>query len=178
MRHPGIGSVTPTLWAGSPDHWTTREIQHACCFLSSKVCIHCHAETHRFIGTQKLKRVTVLKWIQDHPFKRENQRWGRRHGQASSPSLRAQMGVHRVLASTHTSLLCSLSVMRLMIACLPNVFKVLFHRPLKFRAFLLTTMPPATKKPDQLSKADKELIIWVISLANRCSHIVVVHSAQ
>ena len=165
MRHPGVGSVPPTLWAWSHNHWTTREIQHVCYFLSSKVSIHSYAETHRFTGTQKLERVTVLKWIQDHPFKRENQWWGRRHRQASSPSLCAQMGVYRVLRPTHMSALCSFSVVRLMTGFLPNVSKVLFHRPLKFRAFLLITMPPEKgNRPAQQSW--QGALIWVISLAN------------
>ena len=61
---------------------------------------------------------------------------------------------------------------------LPNVFKVLSHRPLEFRAFFAYYNVICNKKTGQLSRADKELIILVTSLANRCSYSVVVHSAR
>ncbi|OWK01238.1 hypothetical protein Celaphus_00018446, partial [Cervus elaphus hippelaphus] len=61
---------------------------------------------------------------------------------------------------------------------LPNVFKVFSHRPLEFRAFFAYYNIICNKKTGQLSRADKELIILVTSLANRCSYSVVVHSAQ
>ena len=60
---------------------------------------------------------------------------------------------------------------------LPNVFKVLSHRPLEFRAFFAYYNVICNKKTGQLSRADKELIILVTSLGNRCSYSVVVHSA-
>uniref|UniRef100_A0A8C2NMP7 Carboxymuconolactone decarboxylase-like domain-containing protein n=1 Tax=Capra hircus TaxID=9925 RepID=A0A8C2NMP7_CAPHI len=60
---------------------------------------------------------------------------------------------------------------------LPNVFKVLSHWPLEYRAFFAYYNVICNKKTGQLSRADKELIILVTSLANRCSYSVVVHSA-
>ena len=60
---------------------------------------------------------------------------------------------------------------------LPNVFQVLSHRPLEFRAFFAYYNVICNKKTGQLSRADKELIILVTSLGNRCSYSVVVHSA-
>ena len=61
--------------------------------------------------------------------------------------------------------------------CSPNVFQVLSHRPLEFRAFFAYYNVICNKKTGQLSRADKELIILVTSLGNRCSYSVVVHSA-
>ncbi|XP_019584710.1 uncharacterized protein LOC109446079 [Rhinolophus sinicus] len=61
---------------------------------------------------------------------------------------------------------------------LPNIFKMLSYRPLEFRAFFAYYNIIFNKETGQLSKADKELIIVVISLASRCPYSVVVHSAQ
>ncbi|TKC41705.1 hypothetical protein EI555_005006, partial [Monodon monoceros] len=56
-------------------------------------------------------------------------------------------------------------------------FKVLSHRPLEFRAFFADYNAICNKETGQLCQADKELIIVVTSLANRCSYSVVVHTA-
>ena len=56
-------------------------------------------------------------------------------------------------------------------------FKVLSHRPLEFRAFFAGYSAICNKETGQLCQADKELIVMVTSLANRCSYSVVVHSA-
>ncbi|XP_053424455.1 uncharacterized protein LOC128569858 [Nycticebus coucang] len=61
---------------------------------------------------------------------------------------------------------------------LPNVFKVLSYRPLEFRAFFAYYNAICNKETGQLSRADKELIIVVTSLADRCPYNVVVHSAR
>ncbi|XP_049751790.1 uncharacterized protein LOC126082813 [Elephas maximus indicus] len=60
---------------------------------------------------------------------------------------------------------------------LPNVFKVLSYRPLEFRAFFAYYNAIYNKKTGHLSRADKELIILVTSIANRCPYNVVAHSA-
>ncbi|XP_012975022.2 uncharacterized protein LOC101832299 [Mesocricetus auratus] len=60
---------------------------------------------------------------------------------------------------------------------LPNVFKVLAYRPLEFRAYFAYFNAIYNKETGRLSKADKELIIIVISLDVRCLYSVVVHSA-
>ncbi|XP_059110257.1 uncharacterized protein LOC131903599 isoform X1 [Peromyscus eremicus] len=60
---------------------------------------------------------------------------------------------------------------------LPNVFKVLSYRPSEFRAFFAYYNAIYNKETGQLSKADKELIIVVTSLGERCLYSVVVHSA-
>ncbi|XP_038625350.1 DDB1- and CUL4-associated factor 10 isoform X2 [Tachyglossus aculeatus] len=60
---------------------------------------------------------------------------------------------------------------------LPNVFKVLSHRPEEFRAFFAYYNAIINKQTGRLSKADKELIIVATSAANRCSYCVVAHSA-
>ncbi|XP_058528695.1 uncharacterized protein LOC101516246 [Ochotona princeps] len=61
---------------------------------------------------------------------------------------------------------------------LPNIFKVLSYRPLEFRAFFAYYDVICNKKTGQLSRADKELIIVVTSLANRCPYNVACHSAR
>ncbi|XP_007945186.1 uncharacterized protein LOC103202164 [Orycteropus afer afer] len=60
---------------------------------------------------------------------------------------------------------------------LPNLFKVLSYRPLEFRAFFSYYNAICNKETGHLSRADKELIILVTSIANRCLYSVVVHSA-
>ncbi|GAB5579929.1 hypothetical protein PRBEI_2001375200 [Prionailurus iriomotensis] len=60
---------------------------------------------------------------------------------------------------------------------LQNVFKVMSHWPLEFRAFFAYYNAICNKATGQLSRVDKEFIIVVTSLANRCPYIVVVHSA-
>uniref|UniRef100_A0A6J0TEW4 Carboxymuconolactone decarboxylase-like domain-containing protein n=1 Tax=Pogona vitticeps TaxID=103695 RepID=A0A6J0TEW4_9SAUR len=60
---------------------------------------------------------------------------------------------------------------------LPNVFKVLSHRPAEFRAFFAYYNAIMNKESGNLSKADKELIIVATSIANRCPYCVVAHSA-
>ncbi|XP_050011839.1 uncharacterized protein [Alexandromys fortis] len=61
---------------------------------------------------------------------------------------------------------------------LPNVFKVLSYRPLEFRAFFAYYNAIYNKETGRLSKADKELIIVVTSLGDKCLYSVVVHSAM
>ncbi|XP_042821193.1 DDB1- and CUL4-associated factor 10 isoform X3 [Panthera tigris] len=51
------------------------------------------------------------------------------------------------------------------------------HWPLEFRAFFAYYNAICNKATGQLSRVDKEFIIVVTSLANRCPYIVVVHSA-
>ncbi|XP_012576695.1 PREDICTED: uncharacterized protein LOC105853281 [Condylura cristata] len=60
---------------------------------------------------------------------------------------------------------------------LPNIFKVLSHRPLEFRAFFAYYNAIINKETGHLSRTDKELIIMVTSLADRCLYNMVVHSA-
>ncbi|XP_055461245.1 uncharacterized protein LOC129675242 [Psammomys obesus] len=64
------------------------------------------------------------------------------------------------------------------IGFLPNIFKVLSYRPLEFRAFFAYYNAIYNKETGGLSKADKELIIIVTSLSERCLYNVVVHSAM
>ncbi|XP_023353101.1 uncharacterized protein LOC100930244 [Sarcophilus harrisii] len=60
---------------------------------------------------------------------------------------------------------------------LPNVFKVLAHRPGEFRAFFAYYNAIINKETGHLSKADKELIIVATSVSNRCPYCVIAHSA-
>ncbi|KAJ7335196.1 hypothetical protein JRQ81_013137 [Phrynocephalus forsythii] len=60
---------------------------------------------------------------------------------------------------------------------LPNVFKVLSHRPAEFRAFFAYYNAIMNKESGNLSKADKELIIVATSIVNKCPYCVVAHSA-
>ncbi|XP_075047260.1 uncharacterized protein LOC142107622 [Mixophyes fleayi] len=60
---------------------------------------------------------------------------------------------------------------------LPNIFKVLAHRPNEFRAFFAYYDVIMNKKTGNLSKADKELIIVATSANNKCPYCVTAHSA-
>ncbi|XP_042311443.1 uncharacterized protein LOC121924240 [Sceloporus undulatus] len=60
---------------------------------------------------------------------------------------------------------------------LPNVFKVMSHRPAEFRAFFAYYNAIMNKESGNLSKADKELIIVATSIVNKCPYCVVAHSA-
>ncbi|XP_019410770.1 PREDICTED: uncharacterized protein LOC109323580 [Crocodylus porosus] len=60
---------------------------------------------------------------------------------------------------------------------LPNVFKVMSHRPEEFRAFFAYYNAIMNKETGRLSKADKELIIVATSMINRCPYCVTAHGA-
>nr|XP_044986256.1 uncharacterized protein LOC123453326 [Jaculus jaculus] len=75
------------------------------------------------------------------------------------------------------SVLGRLGALRTRIGFLPNIFKVLSHRPSEFRAFSACYNAIYNKETGQLSKTDKELIIVVTSLPGKCLYNVVVHSA-
>lgn len=60
---------------------------------------------------------------------------------------------------------------------LPNVFKVLAHRPEEFRAFFAYYNTLMNKETGGLSKADRELIVVATSAHNHCLYCVVAHSA-
>ncbi|XP_036424737.1 uncharacterized protein si:ch211-175m2.5 [Colossoma macropomum] len=60
---------------------------------------------------------------------------------------------------------------------LPNVFKVLAHRPAEFRAFFTYYDALMNKETGGLSKADRELIVVATSAHNHCLYCVVSHSA-
>ncbi|XP_077465452.1 uncharacterized protein LOC144082285 isoform X2 [Stigmatopora argus] len=60
---------------------------------------------------------------------------------------------------------------------LPNVFKVLAHRPAEFRAFFSYYNELMNKETGGLTKADRELIVVATSMYNKCLYCVVSHSA-
>ncbi|XP_042274424.1 uncharacterized protein si:ch211-175m2.5 [Thunnus maccoyii] len=60
---------------------------------------------------------------------------------------------------------------------LPNVFKVLSHRPAEFRAFFAYYNELMNKETGRLTKADRELIVVATSIYNKCLYCVVSHSA-
>ncbi|XP_077434704.1 uncharacterized protein LOC144059459 isoform X1 [Vanacampus margaritifer] len=60
---------------------------------------------------------------------------------------------------------------------LPNVFKVLSHRPAEFRAFFSYYNELMSKETGGLTKADRELIVVATSIYNKCLYCVVSHSA-
>ncbi|TSV81482.1 hypothetical protein Baya_13312 [Bagarius yarrelli] len=60
---------------------------------------------------------------------------------------------------------------------LPNVFKVLSHRPAEFRAFFSYYNLLMNKETGGLSKADRELIVVATSAHNNCLYCVIAHSA-
>ncbi|XP_053155987.1 uncharacterized protein LOC128346585 [Hemicordylus capensis] len=60
---------------------------------------------------------------------------------------------------------------------LPNVFKMMSHRPAEFRAFFAYYNAIMNKESGNLSKADKELIIVATSVVNRCPYCVIAHGA-
>lgn len=60
---------------------------------------------------------------------------------------------------------------------LPNVFKVLSHRPAEFRAFFSYYDELMSKETGSLTKADRELIVVATSIHNKCLYCVVSHSA-
>ncbi|XP_069486472.1 uncharacterized protein [Ambystoma mexicanum] len=60
---------------------------------------------------------------------------------------------------------------------LPNVFKVMAHRPAEFRAFFSFYNAIMNKETGNLSKADRELIVVATSIHNKCPYCVIAHSA-
>lgn len=60
---------------------------------------------------------------------------------------------------------------------LPNVFRVLAHRPAEFRAFFTYYNELMNKETGNLTKADRELIVVATSVHNQCLYCVVSHSA-
>ncbi|XP_056149888.1 uncharacterized protein si:ch211-175m2.5 [Lampris incognitus] len=60
---------------------------------------------------------------------------------------------------------------------LPNVFKVLSHRPAEFRGFFAYYNELMNKDTGRLTKADRELIVVATSIHNQCLYCVVSHSA-
>ncbi|KAJ8015607.1 hypothetical protein DPEC_G00027870 [Dallia pectoralis] len=60
---------------------------------------------------------------------------------------------------------------------LPNVFKVLAHRPAEFRAFFSYYNELMNKETGGLTKADRELIVVATSVHNHCLYCAVSHSA-
>ncbi|XP_015200804.2 uncharacterized protein [Lepisosteus oculatus] len=60
---------------------------------------------------------------------------------------------------------------------LPNVFKVLSHRPAEFRAFFAYYNALMNKETGHLTKEDRELIVVATSINNRCLYCVISHSA-
>ncbi|XP_072289477.1 uncharacterized protein [Eucyclogobius newberryi] len=60
---------------------------------------------------------------------------------------------------------------------LPNVFKVLSHRPAEFRAFFAYYNELMNKDTGNLTKADRELIVVATSVHNKCLYCVISHSA-
>lgn len=59
---------------------------------------------------------------------------------------------------------------------LPNVFKVLAHRPDEFRAFFMY-YDALMLKEGNLTKAEKEMIVVATSSANSCMYCIVAHGA-
>ncbi|CAH3116953.1 unnamed protein product [Porites lobata] len=59
---------------------------------------------------------------------------------------------------------------------LPNVFKVLAHRPDEFRAFFMY-YDALMLKEGNLTKAEKEMIVVATSAANNCTYCVIAHGA-
>ncbi|KAJ7336481.1 hypothetical protein OS493_011682 [Desmophyllum pertusum] len=59
---------------------------------------------------------------------------------------------------------------------IPNVFKVLAHRPDEFRAFFMYYDALMLKKGN-LTKAEKEIIVVATSSANNCMYCIVAHGA-
>ncbi|XP_067037091.1 uncharacterized protein [Acropora muricata] len=59
---------------------------------------------------------------------------------------------------------------------LPNVFKVLAHRPDEFRAFFLY-YDALMVRESNITKAEKEMIVVATSAANNCMYCVVAHGA-
>ena len=59
---------------------------------------------------------------------------------------------------------------------IPNVFLTLAHRPDEFRAFF-AYHDALMDKPGKLSKAEREMIITVISAQNQCLYCVMAHGA-
>ena len=164
MRHPGIGPVPSTLWARSHNHWTTREIQHGCYVFKFKgfhsfsrwnASIHRYSETWEGYTAQVNPR---------SPLQKRKPRWRRRHRQASSPSLCAQMGVYRALSPAHVSALQPQCV-RLTTGLTKRILSAVSPAT-EIQSLFAYYSATCNKETDQLSKADRELITWVISLAN------------
>ncbi|CAI5796887.1 XP_028568729.1uncharacterized protein LOC114587984 isoform X1 [Podarcis lilfordi] len=60
---------------------------------------------------------------------------------------------------------------------LPNVLKVMSHRPVELRAFLAYFSAVVNKETGNLSMADKELIIVATSVANKVPYCAIAHGA-
>ncbi|XP_068127432.1 uncharacterized protein [Hyperolius riggenbachi] len=60
---------------------------------------------------------------------------------------------------------------------LPNVFKVMAHRPNEFRAFFTYYDVIMNTESGNLTKADKELIVVATSASNKCPYCVTAHGA-
>ncbi|XP_029368416.1 uncharacterized protein LOC115049926 [Echeneis naucrates] len=60
---------------------------------------------------------------------------------------------------------------------LPNVFKVLSHRPAEFRAFFAYYNELMNKETGRLTKADREMIVVATSNHNKCLYCVISHGA-
>ncbi|MBM3586971.1 MAG: peroxidase-related enzyme [Alphaproteobacteria bacterium] len=59
---------------------------------------------------------------------------------------------------------------------IPNVFLMLAHRPTEFRAFM-AYHDTLMDKAEGLSKAEREMIVVVVSSRNQCQYCVVAHGA-
>ncbi|HSH47494.1 MAG TPA: peroxidase-related enzyme [Halomonas sp.] len=59
----------------------------------------------------------------------------------------------------------------------PNVFLMLAHRPVEFRAFFAYHDALMERESDTLTKAEKEMIVVATSARNRCLYCVVAHGA-
>ena len=59
---------------------------------------------------------------------------------------------------------------------IPNVFLMLAHRPEEFRAFM-AYHDTLMDKREGLSKAEREMIVVVVSAANQCQYCVIAHGA-
>jgi uncharacterized peroxidase-related enzyme len=59
---------------------------------------------------------------------------------------------------------------------IPNVFRVLAHRPDEFRAFF-AYHDALMEKPSGLSKGEREMIVVVTSAMNSCLYCVIAHGA-
>src|SRR5260370_10722954 len=58
----------------------------------------------------------------------------------------------------------------------PNIFRVLGHRPAELRAFL-DCQGALMERPEGLTKAERELVVVATSAANHCTYCIVAHGA-
>ena len=59
----------------------------------------------------------------------------------------------------------------------PNVFLILAHRPVEFRAFFAYHDALMERESETLTKAEKEMIVVATSARNHCLYCVVAHGA-